>query len=912
MFKSKKNIKKKNSKFKIHIRKNKLKKLYSKKNIGGSNKAAREAEDRERRRQMEELRVFDEERRRQQILYDEMVRETEEKEAAEKKAAEKKAAEKRAAEKKAAEKKAAEKRAAEKRAAEKKAAEKKAAEKKATEKKVAEKKVAEKRAAEKKAVEKKAADFSRVPTLLQLADKPPPKKAEEEARVKAAEAARVRQEAELAAVRKRAAEEYNAAEKEAAEKEAAEKKAAEKEAAVVLGMCPVCWTDVLENGDNLEKGVTCKHGHAIHTSCVKQILEDQGEVFPCTITNHGLLCQEIGEDYDDVLHGCVARNANINNINNIGNVSYGSLLGQLVNNPVVMQHYMKKHGNYTERKLRKLIELEYIEKEINEAIEKATVETIANLDVVIDKYEPNPNAAIQALLDGAKAKRLELVPPIDIIQAEINENVRIILLGWVENILTRHCPNPECRKAWLDFQGCAALTCGAGRDPGCGTKFCALCEHDYGPRGNSHNCFAGKGPNGALFCRCDDRPINDFPPMRSRATIDRRTFLRLKNKQKVQEIHAALQNFRKNHVLYNALIDALYAHQDFRPLLEEYARYENDIPNDGSELYPHLDFDKIVEEESEESGEEDNEAEARYQQRLARRQAEELARRQGEEPRQRFGMLLGQPVRQREQELLEAARQTAARRHAEEQVAARRHAEEQAARRHAEEQVAARRHAEEQAAARRHAEEQAAVVRPPNHPIAQEAARLMRLAGAEVPPLVVQPVLPPPLLGPIAQRAVVQPIVQPAVAPQNLVDLPQIPNLNCHPFGRPGLNNPPGILGRLTIPAGTNVLEMNENGQLIISPNPQQYNNRDVVVRPEDVIIPQYCFGIDKSQAAQLSLQAFPPYFERRDDVAFDIHQLGGVNYCPVVTVRLRDNNGLIVVDYRSVKLYFPYVRLDQ
>ncbi len=50
-----------------------------------------------------------------------------------------------------------------------------------------------------------------------------------------------------------------------------------------------------------------------------------------------------------------------------------------------------------------------------------------------------------------------------------------------EDILTLTCPREGCHKAFLDFDGCYALTC-----PGCGCGFCAACLVDCGDDAHDH------------------------------------------------------------------------------------------------------------------------------------------------------------------------------------------------------------------------------------------------------------------------------------------------------------------------------------------------------------------------------------------------------------------------------------------
>lgn len=66
----------------------------------------------------------------------------------------------------------------------------------------------------------------------------------------------------------------------------------------------------------------------------------------------------------------------------------------------------------------------------------------------------------------------------------------------VENILTLKCPKQNCRQAFIDFNGCYALTCGR-----CGCGFCAYCLKECGrdahahvgrcPQGNGRGLFGG-------------------------------------------------------------------------------------------------------------------------------------------------------------------------------------------------------------------------------------------------------------------------------------------------------------------------------------------------------------------------------------------------------------------------------------
>ena len=60
----------------------------------------------------------------------------------------------------------------------------------------------------------------------------------------------------------------------------------------------------------------------------------------------------------------------------------------------------------------------------------------------------------------------------------------------VDEILTLKCPRAGCRAAFLDFNGCFALTCGR-----CGCGFCAWCLADCGDDAHTHvaGCRSPRG-----------------------------------------------------------------------------------------------------------------------------------------------------------------------------------------------------------------------------------------------------------------------------------------------------------------------------------------------------------------------------------------------------------------------------------
>ena len=56
-------------------------------------------------------------------------------------------------------------------------------------------------------------------------------------------------------------------------------------------------------------------------------------------------------------------------------------------------------------------------------------------------------------------------------------NANLLRMNIVENVLTFHCPRPNCQRAFHDFDGCFALTCS---NNSCLAGICAWCLADCG------------------------------------------------------------------------------------------------------------------------------------------------------------------------------------------------------------------------------------------------------------------------------------------------------------------------------------------------------------------------------------------------------------------------------------------------
>jgi hypothetical protein len=110
---------------------------------------------------------------------------------------------------------------------------------------------------------------------------------------------------------------------------------------------------------------------------------------------------------------------------------------------------------------------------------KPVVEKIVNLK--IDMKLAKERQIIQKEEKEIMKKELEKIVKMDAFERE----VEMLRTQIIDNILTLRCP--RCFVAFVDFDGCFALTCGKH---GCGCGFCAWCLADCGTDAHSHvpNC----------------------------------------------------------------------------------------------------------------------------------------------------------------------------------------------------------------------------------------------------------------------------------------------------------------------------------------------------------------------------------------------------------------------------------------
>lgn len=88
----------------------------------------------------------------------------------------------------------------------------------------------------------------------------------------------------------------------------------------------------------------------------------------------------------------------------------------------------------------------------------------------------------------AEFQRIQMIEDLDERRAET------VRLEIVEKILTLRCPKPGCGKAFLDFDGCFALSCSL-----CSIQFCAWCVDHYGVEIHHHVATCDKASKRGYF-----------------------------------------------------------------------------------------------------------------------------------------------------------------------------------------------------------------------------------------------------------------------------------------------------------------------------------------------------------------------------------------------------------------------------
>jgi hypothetical protein len=112
------------------------------------------------------------------------------------------------------------------------------------------------------------------------------------------------------------------------------------------------------------------------------------------------------------------------------------------------------------------------------------------------------------------AKKLEIQKDreIDTMKRELLEKSREeleLLIKRQEIIDITYLKCPRCKRVFVDYDGCAALTCSG--DGGCGAHFCALCQVDCGEDAHPHvkQCKLNPDPGGYFVKLVDWQNISN-------------------------------------------------------------------------------------------------------------------------------------------------------------------------------------------------------------------------------------------------------------------------------------------------------------------------------------------------------------------------------------------------------------------
>jgi len=121
-------------------------------------------------------------------------------------------------------------------------------------------------------------------------------------------------------------------------------------------------------------------------------------------------------------------------------------------------------------------------KAVKESIPQKVFDSLESL-----KAKTNIKKAVDQALKEQEARLRNEFERIQAIKDEDERKSERIRLDIIENILTLRCP--RCKCAFIDYTGCAALTCS-----NCKASFCALCLKDCGTNAHSHvlNCPENK------------------------------------------------------------------------------------------------------------------------------------------------------------------------------------------------------------------------------------------------------------------------------------------------------------------------------------------------------------------------------------------------------------------------------------
>ena len=105
------------------------------------------------------------------------------------------------------------------------------------------------------------------------------------------------------------------------------------------------------------------------------------------------------------------------------------------------------------------------------AVSLPAVDFEAYVGARVEKQLAEETALLEAQMKVKLAKELEILGALD----AAGRAVLVARLHIEEELLLLRCPRAACRRAFLDFDGCFALSCSA-----CPCKFCGWCLKDCG------------------------------------------------------------------------------------------------------------------------------------------------------------------------------------------------------------------------------------------------------------------------------------------------------------------------------------------------------------------------------------------------------------------------------------------------
>jgi len=145
-------------------------------------------------------------------------------------------------------------------------------------------------------------------------------------------------------------------------------------------------------------------------------------------------------------------------------------------------------------------------------VEKKVPENILNL-IEEKKTEFKTKQAVEKELKEQEARLRKEHDDLMKIKDQNEREAARMRLDIVNEILTLSCP--RCKMAFLDYSGCAALTCANGN---CKASFCAICLKDCGTDAHPHVIICPENASKKLFVSVAD--FNEYHRKRRERLIN--------------------------------------------------------------------------------------------------------------------------------------------------------------------------------------------------------------------------------------------------------------------------------------------------------------------------------------------------------------------------------------------------------